>query len=209
MNCCDNHNEKELGKDKLFTQCCPGPRGMQGIPGPMGPTGPMGPAGPTGPGGKDACLFGVNIIINGGMEEFMDGIPTGWTSTTPTAISEVNSQGRVHSGESAVNIESEGVLSQTILDINPNCFYEFSFFARGEGAQVAFTATVNFLTPVGDVLGAEVSVRNQDLPTDNRNFAYYKAYTTSAPADVIGVRIDFNISAEGMQSMDLDDVFLI
>ncbi|MDD2227297.1 MAG: hypothetical protein PHH71_01780, partial [Clostridia bacterium] len=105
-----------------------------------------------------------------------------------------------------VNISDEGVLTQVICDITPGCFYEFSFFARGEGSQVAFTATVNFITPGGDVLGAMISVRSQDLSTDNRNFAFFRTYTTVAPIDATAVRIDFTVEANGKQSMDLDDV---
>jgi hypothetical protein len=148
------------------------------------------------------------LVVNGIMEDFTDDIPDGWTTTTPDAVTQVTTQGRVHTLDSAVNIEDGGILTQIINDINPGCFYDFSFFARGEGTQVGFTATVNFLTPGGDVLGAEIIVNQFDLPTDNRNFAFYRAYTTMAPLDATGVRIDFTVTANGEQSMDLDDVSL-
>lgn len=140
------------------------------------------------------------------MESFTDDIPTGWTSITPTKISKVTQQGRVHSGSSAVNLEDGAILTKTITGITANCFYAFSFFARGEGAQVGLTATVNFLTPSGDVLGGSVTVRQQDMTNDNRDFAYYRVITIAAPTGVTGARIDFLVSANGEQSMDLDDV---
>ncbi len=97
-------------------------------------------------------------------------------------------------------------MTQTVTPINAGCFYEFSFFARGEGSQVGFTATVNFLTPGGDVLGGTITVRQQDLPNDVRNFAFYQITTTAAPAGVTGARIDFTVTANGAQLLDLDDV---
>ncbi|HKL94015.1 MAG TPA: hypothetical protein VJZ69_01880 [Clostridia bacterium] len=148
------------------------------------------------------------IVLNGGMEQFTDNVPTNWATTTPTAISEEDAQGRVHSGESSVNIGDGGILTQTILGINAGCYYDFSFFARGEGAQVGLIATVTFLTMGGDVPGGTISIRQQDIPTDNRNFAYYRISTTQAPVGVTGVRISFAVTADGEQSLDLDDVSL-
>jgi len=140
------------------------------------------------------------------MELFTENIPTGWTSTTPTAISQVTLQGRVHSGDSSVNIEDDGILTQVIMDINPGCFYEFSFFAHGEGSQVGITATVNFLAPGGDVLGGMIVINQMDLSDSDRSFGYYRIITTEAPNDATGVRIDFAVDAEGGQSADIDDV---
>ncbi len=199
----------------------PGPIGPQGVQGPTGSTGPTGPTGAqgiqgltgstgstgaTGPAGEDSCPFAGNLVFNGDMELFTGNIPTGWTSTTPTEIGEMNAPGRVHTGEASVNIGNGDVLTQEISGINPGCMYEFSFFARGEGLQVGVIAIVNFLTPGGDVLGAIINVRQEDLPTDNRNFSYYRVFTTPAPINVTGVRIDFNVTAESEQSLDLDDV---
>lgn len=184
-----------------------GATGATGITGPTGPTGVTGPTGATGATGVNECPFLGELVVNRDMESFTDNIPTGWTTTTPLLIAQNTAQGRVHTGSSSVNIEDGGILTQNIMGVfNPGCFYEFSFFARGEGAQVSFTATLNFLTPGGDVLGAEIFVRDQDLPDDNRNFTYYRAYTTAAPIGTTGVRIDFEVEAQGQQSMDLDDV---
>jgi hypothetical protein len=146
------------------------------------------------------------MVMNGGMEAFTGNIPTGWTSATPDEISRVTAQGRVHSGTSAVNMEDGGILTQNITGIQPLCYYEFSFFAHAEGARVGLTATVNFLTPGGDVVGGSITVRERDMPNANREFGYYRLYTIAAPADVTGVRIDFSVVAAGNQSVDIDDV---
>lgn len=146
------------------------------------------------------------MVVNGGMELFTENIPTGWSSSTPAAIAQETAQGRVHSGASAVAISNDGILTQEILGINPGCFYEFSFFARGEGAQVGFTATVTFHTPGGDVPGAAITVRQQDVPNDNRNFSYYRVFTGAAPAGATSATIRFTVTAQGQQSLDLDDV---
>ncbi|HBR03550.1 MAG TPA: hypothetical protein DD738_13180, partial [Ruminiclostridium sp.] len=165
-----------------------------------------GPTGPTGPAGMSACPSSGELVVNGGMEEFTGTVPTGWTSSTPTLISQATAQGRVHTGLSAVSLENGATLTQTITPINPECFYEFSFFAKGEGSQVGFVATVYFLTPGGDVLGAMITAREQDVPDSNRNFSYYRALTSAAPNDATGVRIDFTVTAQGGQSLDLDNV---
>jgi hypothetical protein len=146
------------------------------------------------------------LIQNGGMESFTGTVPTGWASSTPTLVSKVTAQGRVHSGNSAVNLKNTAVLTQTINDINPGCFYEFSFFAHGKGTRVGFSATVNFLTPGGDVLGATINVRQRDVPTGRRIFAFYRVLTIEAPANATGARVDFSVTANGKQSLDLDDV---
>lgn len=138
---------------------------------------------------------------------FTANIPTGWTTITSVKISQVTQQGRVHSGNSAVNLKDGAILTKTVTGIHVGCFYEFSFFAHGEGAKVGLTATVNFLTPGGDVLGASITIMQQDMPNSDREFGYYRVITTiAAPAGVTGARIDFLVSADGGQSMDLDDV---
>lgn len=154
------------------------------------------------------CQQSGELVQNGGMEAFTGTVPTKWTSTTPTLISPVTQQGRVHSGNSSVNLKDTAVLTQTISTISPGCFYEFSFFAHGEGAQVAFTATINFITSSGDVLGGSITVRQQDVPNSNRDFGYYRIITTiAAPNNAIGARIDFTVTAgQGQQSLDIDDV---
>lgn len=111
----------------------------------------------------------------------------------------------MHSGNSSVNLSDGANLSQTI-PITGGCYFETSFFARGEGAQVGFTATVTFITPTQQIPGGTIMVRQQDMTNDNRDFAFYRLLTTAAPADATSARISFAVTASGSQSMDLDDV---
>jgi hypothetical protein len=141
------------------------------------------------------------------MELFTGDIPTNWTTTTPSFISKTTQQGRVHSGNSSVNLKNLAFLSQTITNINPGCFYEFSFFAHGEGAEVGFTATVIFVTSTGTIRdGASITVRQQDIPNRDRAFAYYRTVTAAAPTNVASAIISFSVTANGGQSLDIDDV---
>ena len=191
-----------------------GPTGLTGATGPTGPTGATGPTGPTGLTGPTgptgicecACESIGEQITNGGMEEFTGDIPNGWNTTTPTEVSEETAQGRVHSGNSSVNLENGAILTQTVSTVNGGCFYELSFFARGEGSEVGLTATVTFVTPMGDVVGGTVTVRQQDITNDNRDFAYYRIITSQAPLNVTSAIISFEVTAQGEQSLDLDDV---
>ena len=175
-----------------------------------GPTGPRGATGPTGPTGNCtcSCVSRGELVVNGGMEIVIDDKPTGWLFSNPDNITSENSQGRVHSGNWSVNITDDSTLSQVINNIEPGCFYELSFFARGEGAQVSLNANVIFITNSGDVLGGNLMVRSQDMTNSNRDFAYYRLITSEAPVGTTGVRIEFIIDANGNQSLDLDDVSL-
>jgi hypothetical protein len=148
------------------------------------------------------------LVSNGGMELFTGNIPTDWSTTTPLLISQITAQGRVHSGVSSVNLSDGANLSQTVFGINPGCFYEFSFFAHGEGSAVAVTATVVYQTTTGDVPGAAITVNMGDIPDGNREFGYYRAITSAAPANVISATIEFDVTATGGQSLDIDDVSL-
>lgn len=140
------------------------------------------------------------------MEAFTGNVPTGWTTTTSSAVSKVTQQGLVHSGDSAVNLKDGANLSQNIA-ITGGCFYEFSFFAHGEGAQVAVTATVTFTNAQGlSVEGLRITVNAQDIPNSNRDFAYYRGITIQAPNNATNARITFSVTAEGSQSLDVDDV---
>ena len=115
-------------------------------------------------------------------------------------------QGRVHSGFSAVNIADKGNLKQDI-PINGGCYYSFSFFAHGEGAQVGLDATVSFINSQGlNVTGLTIHVESQDVPNSNRDFAYYRGITNLAPDNATSARIQFVVTAGGGQSLDLDDV---
>jgi len=140
------------------------------------------------------------------MESFTGNIPDNWDTTTSSLISEVTAQGRVHSGNSAVNLADGANLSQTVTPITGGCFYEFSFFGHGEGAQVRVTATVTFVTPTGNLTGATITALMQDIPDGNRAFGYYRVITTAAPANVTSAIISFAVIANGGESLDIDDV---
>lgn len=171
----------------------------------------FGPTGATGPTGSCtcSCVSRGELVTNGGMEEVIEDKPTGQLFTNPDDITSENSQGRVRSGNWSVNIGDDSTLSQVIANIEPGCFYELSFFARGEDAQVSFNANVIFLTNYGDVLGGNIMVRSQDITNSNRDFAYYRLITSQAPAGTTAIKIEFIVNANGNQSLDLDDVSLI
>lgn len=187
-----------------------GPTGPTGRTGDIGPTGATGMTGPTGPTGNCTCSCVSNgeLILNGGMEIVIDDKPTGWLFSNPDNVTSENSQGRVHSGNWSVNITDDTTISQVINNIETGCFYELSFFARGEGAQVSLNANVIFITNSGDVLGGNIIVRSQDITNSNRDFAYYKLITTKAPVGTTAIKIEFSVEANGNQSLDLDDVSL-
>ena len=187
-----------------------GPTGASGTTGLTGPTGPTGATGPTGPTGDCtcSCISRGELVVNGGMEDTVDDKPNGWLFSNPDNITSENSQGRVHSGNWSVNIEDDSTLSQVINNIEPGCFYELSFFARAEGAQVSLNANVIFITNSGDIIGGNIMVRDQDMTNNNRDFAYYKLITSQAPVGTTGIRIEFIVNANGDQSLDLDDVSL-
>lgn len=89
------------------------------------------------------------------------------------------------------------------------CFYQFSFFARGEGSAVGFTAKVIYLNAQNQQTDAlTIQVRQQDLVTSNRVFTYFRGITSAAPAGTVKARIQFTVNTDGSQSMDLDDVSL-
>ena len=107
------------------------------------------------------------------------------------------------------SIGDKSAIIQTIPTTNSGCFYQLSFFARGEGSQVGFTATVTFETTTGPIIGGTISVRQQDITNSNRDFAFYQLVTSSSPANTTGITIKFLVNASGNQSLDLDDVSLI
>lgn len=187
-----------------------GPKGDTGSAGPKGDTGPAGPKGDTGPAGVCTCPCRSRgeLAVNGGMEAFTGSVPTGWTMNNASLSSKVTQQGRVHSGSSAVNLENGAVLTQDIA-ITGGCFYGLSFFARGEGAQVGLTATLTFYNEEEEATpGLTITVRQQDIPTDNRNYVYYRSVSVAAPGDAVTLRVQFRVTANGGQSLDLDDVSL-
>ncbi len=187
-----------------------GPTGATGATGVTGPTGATGATGATGPAGSCCCPCRSRgeLALNGGMEAFTGSVPTGWTANNSALVSRVAQQGRVHTGNYAVNLEDGAILSQSV-SISGGCYYALSFFARGEGTQVALTATLTFTNSQGlSSEGLSIVINAQDIPNDNREFAYYRGISTLAPENADALRIDFHVQAEGSQSLDLDDVSL-
>lgn len=184
----------------------PGPMGPQGEPGTAGPTGPKGPRGIQGPPGEAARPSLGEMVGNGGMEGFEDGIPAGWKTTNSDAVTKQSAQGLTHSGDFAVNLSDGGNLSQRIGDIKEGFSYEFSFFALAEGDQAALEAMVVFETDENEELGAVITVRETNIANGSGSYGYYRTITTAAAHGVTGVRIDFGVKANEGQSMDIDDV---
>ena len=121
-------------------------------------------------------------------------------------VSQVGQQGRVHSGNLAANLVNGAVLYQDIA-VDAGCYHRFSFFARGEGSKVSVTAKVIYLNAQDQpTQGLLIQVRQQDMTNSNRDFAYYQGITIAAPAGTVKARIEFDVSTDGGQSMDLDDV---
>lgn len=164
-------------------------------------------AGETGAGGCPCTSMG-KLLINGGMEAFTAGIPDGWNTTTPDLVAPVTLQGRVHSGNSAVNLAGGAALTQTVSSVQERCFYDFSFFAHAEGAQVGVVATVTFITPPGKIIGALITVNQEDIPNGGSEFSYYRIITAAAPMNVTSAIITFLVAAPSKQSLDIDDVSL-
>lgn len=185
-----------------------GATGADGAKGATGATGAKGATGATGATGTCSCPCQSRgeLIINGGMEAFSDSVPTGWTANNKNLVSKVTLQGRVHSGNAAVNLEDDAVLYQDIV-LGGGCFHELSFFARGEGSQVGLTAKVIYFNAQNQPTEVLViTVRQQDMTNSNREFAYYRGIASAAPAGTVKARIEFTVTANGGQSMDLDDV---
>ena len=142
------------------------------------------------------------------MENFNENIPSNWNTTTSTAVSKESAQGRVHSGNYSVALKDKAKLYQDV-SINGGCFYNFSFFAHGEGAIVSVEATVTFVNQNNvKTQGLKISVRAQDIIDSNRGFAYYRGITIAAPVDTVYARIEFNVTANGNQTLVIDDVSL-
>ena len=181
------------------------PRGADGVDGAVGPTGPTGPTGPAGV-CQCSCRSQGEMVVNGGMEIIDNCMPTDWAANDTGLVEPVEQQGRVHSGNWAVNLMNGAVLYQDIA-AEAGCFYQLSFFARGEGSQVGVAARVIFYNAQNQPTeGLLIRVRQQDMVNSNRVFAHYQGITTTAPAGTVRARIEFAVTADGGQGMDLDDV---
>lgn len=172
--------------------------------GPAGGTGQQEPQGNTGSAGC-SCPSRGELAVNGGMEAFNDNIPVGWTTAAPEDAARLTQRGRVHSGASAVNLKSGASLSQ-IVPVHAGCFYELSFFVHGEGAQAGLEAAVTFITPSARSAGLEIAVSPQNIPNGDGAFAFYRGITAAAPAGAVSAEIRYTVTANGNQSLDLDDV---
>lgn len=94
-----------------------------------------------------------------------------------------------------------------IVPITGGCFYEFSFFAHGEGGLVGVTASVTFITPPStETVGLVITVRQGDMPNSDRDFGFYRGITIAAPVGATSAMIEFSVTTGDAQSMDLDDV---
>jgi hypothetical protein len=141
------------------------------------------------------------------METFDGNLPFGWDGD-PDLITRIDGQGRVHSGNFSVGLRNGADLSQEVVAVDHCLFYELSFFARSEGANVGFFAGVTFITDTDEFFAGEIVVREQDVPSSNRQFGYYKLITTQAPANLEAVRVSFEVAASGNQMLYIDDVSL-
>lgn len=181
--------------------CCPGPQG---------PVGPEGPEGPQGPKGECDCKCKSKgeLIKNGGFEETTDNKPNNWILTNSSGVTSETGNGRVHSGNKSVNVKNTSKISQTITDINEDCYYELSFFLNSDGDTTGLTVTVTFITTSGSVIGGTVNIREQDIVGSSSNFGYYKLITSKAPSGTTSLKVEFCITANGEQSINIDDVSL-
>ena len=143
------------------------------------------------------------------MENINNNKPSSWIFTNPLGITSVTSQGRVHSGSWATSIEDKSAIEQTIPVMSDGCFYQLSFFVRGEGSQVGLTASVTFETTTGPVNGGTITLRQQDIINSDRDFGFYQLITSKSPDNTTAVTIKFIVNAEENQSLILDDVSLI
>lgn len=203
-------------------KCPTGATGATGVTGPTGATGATGTTGATGATGNTGatgttgatgqcecnCVSDGEMIINGGMEDILDDQPTDWIFTNPDGITSNDSQGRVHSGNYSVNIEDGSAIEQVVDVAEGGCYYRLSFFARGEGSQVGLTASIIFETTTGDVDGGSITIRQQDITNSNREFAFYQFITEQSPVNTTAIVVRFEVTANGEQSLDLDDVSL-
>lgn len=145
-------------------------------------------------------------MVNGGMETFNGDVPTGWTVNCSNLVAQVSQQGRVYSGNSAANLGNGAVFYQDVA-VEAGYFYRLSFFARGEGDRVGVIAKVIYLDAQNQpTQGLLIQVRQQDMVSGDRVFAYYQGITDAAPTGTVTARIEFTVTADSGQSMDLDDV---
>ena len=177
-----------------------GPTGAAGANGATGATGPTGPTGPTG-----ASSSSGELVRNGTMEAFTGTVPTDWTTSDSSLVSQTTDADTVHSGISAVRLQNGASISQTFA-VLPGSYYRLGFFARANGSQTSMNATVSFYN------SSSTATVALNIPitfnTANGNYSYYTGITTVAAPDIVSARIDFQTTAGTDQSIDIDDVSL-
>ncbi len=147
------------------------------------------------------------LIYNGGFEEFECGVPEGWKTLSPCAVSQVTAPGRVHSGNSCVGLSDCAKLRQIIKrEIEANHCYQLSCFAQLQGTNAGFAVEVTFLKRHEEIAGGCILVRGQDIPNCQRQFGFYTLITSRAPRGVTGVIIEFSVNTTGCQCVCFDDV---
>ena len=112
-------NDNDNFKTKYI--CCRGPQGQ------------IGPQGPEGPPGKDGecnckCKSKGELIKNGGFEVISNNKPLDWVLTNPIGVTTETGTGKVHTGNRSVSVKNDSKISQTIIDVSDDCYYELSFF---------------------------------------------------------------------------------
>ncbi len=182
----------------------PGLQGPVGETGPTGLTGPQGPQGIQGPPGAAALPTPGELIVNGDMEAFADGVPEGWETDRPDLVRIQTEGGFVHSGGSSANLSDGGIIVQTIENIQEGRSYELSFFALAQGDDVVLEVSVDFEYPFSP--GAYIEIRNTDLPNEIRNFGYYRVITRPASAGATRAIIAFKPDARAGHTVNIDDV---
>lgn len=185
-----------------------GATGPAGTAGATGATGATGPTGPTGATGAAGTVLPGELVTNGTMEQFTNTVPTGWTMNNEALAGQATAAGQVHSGLSAVQLASGAQMRQT-LAAAPGSYYRLSFYAQGVGDQPAVTGRIIFTDAAGgESIGADVSVRSQDMVKTAPNFGYYQVISTVVPENVTTVTVYLEATGSTDDSVILDDVSL-
>lgn len=194
-----------------------GPTGATGLTGatgdigPTGATGLTGPTGPTGPTGQCECKCPSKgeLLLNGGFEKTTSDKPDSWIFTNPTGVTSQTASGRVHSGNKSVNVKNLSTIKQTISVSGCGCNYELSFFLNSSGNNTSLKATVTFVTSTGSVSGGTLSIREGDIVNSSSSFDYYKLITSASPTNTNSIIVEFAVTSNGEQSINIDDASLV
>lgn len=158
------------------------------------------------------CASTGEMIFNPGFEGSFSaqGVPDGWQGTN---VQQETVQQKIHSGFKAVvlgaNPSQNASLSQDITNTSlflPGCQYNFSFFAGGSlGNGSTFTGSVVFLDAGGQEIDrTAITIIDQSITAGVGN--YYYVITSTAPANLASIRVEF--VKDGVGQIELDDVSL-